>query len=172
MSNFDYNTLFQVSKGIYDTINNTKIDIKFDNSLSYLIKASNPSLSEDEVDNICKELIECGVINKEGKFNKEFIQIKNFNQIIDIKIDDKYKQYKYNKDKKIFGELENNINLIALKVSETIFKAKKKEIKDEVYNQLETFMESIIERILSYLEDKASEQFEKLLKKYEEKKSC
>ena len=172
MSNFDYNTLFQASKGIYDTINNTKIDIKFDNSLSYLIKTSNPSLSEDEVDNICKELIECGVINKEGKFNKEFIQIKNFNQIIDIKIDDKYKQYKYNKDKKIFGELENNINLIALKVSETIFKAKKKEIKDEVYNQLETFMESIIERILSYLEDKASEQFEKLLKKYKEKKAA
>ena len=172
MSNFDYNQLIEVSKNIYDTIKNTKVDIKFDNSLSYLIKTSNPSLSEEEVDNICQELIECGVINKEGKFKTEFISIKNFKQIIDIKIDDKYQQYQYNKDKKISNELENNLNLIALKVSEALFNQKKKEIKDEVYTQLETFMESLIERIINYLEDKGSEQLEKLLEKYQDKKDA
>ena len=172
MSNFDYHGIYQFSKNLYDAIKNKEIDINFDNSLSSIIKASNTSLKEEEIDNICKELIECGVINKNGKFNTELVKINGFKQILDIKIDDKYLQYEYNRDKKCSEELENNLNFIALKVSENIFNNKKKEIKDEIYSQLETFMESIIERILDLLEDKINEQFEKLWKKYKEKKAA
>lgn len=150
MSTFDYRGLSQIINNILDSINNTVVDIKFDNSLSSIIKASNPSLTEEEIDNICKELIECGIINKDGKFNNKFIKIKGFKQILDLKIDDKYMEYEYIKDKQCSNELENNLNFIALKVSETIFINKKKEIRDEIYSQLETFMESIIERILNY----------------------
>ena len=172
MSTFDYRGLSQIINNILDSINNTVVDIKFDNSLSSIIKASNPSLTEEEIDNICKELIECGIINKDGKFNNKFIKIKGFKQILDLKIDDKYMEYEYIKDKQCSNELENNLNFIALKVSETIFINKKKEIRDEIYSQLETFMESIIERILNLLEDKVSEQFEKLFNKYKDKKAA
>ena len=172
MSTFDYRGLSQIINNILDSINNTVVDIKFDNSLSSIIKASNPSLTEEEIDNICKELIECGIINKDGKFNNKFITIKGFKQIFDLKIDDKYMEYEYKKDKQCTNELENNLNFIALKVSEAIFINKKKEIRDEIYSQLETFMESIIERILNFLEDKVNEQFEKLFKKYKDKKAA
>ena len=171
MSTFDYRGLFQITNNIIDSIKNTVVDIKFDNSLSSIIKASNPSLTEEEIDNICKELIECGIINKNGKFNNKFITIKGFKQILDLKIDDKYMEYEYKEDEQCSNELENNLNFIALKVSETMFNNKKKEIKDEIYSQLETFMESIIERILNLLEDKVNEQFEKLFKKYKDKKA-
>ena len=172
MSTFDYHGIFQVGKNIYDSIKNTKIDFEFNNSLSFILKTSNPNLNEEEIDNICKEMIECGIISKEGKFNTEFIKIKEFKQILDLKIDDKYMQYNYNDKKKCSEELINNINFIALKVNENTFNSKKMEIKDEIYSILESFIESIIERILNCIEDKVSEQFEKLWKKYKEKKAA
>ena len=125
----------------------------------------------EEIDNICKEMIECGIISKEGKFNTEFIKIKEFKQILDLKIDDKYMQYNYNDKKKCSEELINNINFIALKVNENTFNSKKMEIKDEIYSILESFIESIIERILNCIEDKVSEQFSKIYPKFNEEAS-
>ena len=171
MSTFDYKGLIQISKNIYESIKITKVDINFDNSLSTIIKASNPSYSEKEIDNICKELIECGIINKDGQFDSKYIAIKGFKQAFDIKIDDKYMEYEY-KEKKLTNELENNLNFIALKVSESVLNNKKLKIKDDIYEQLETFMESIIQRILDLLEDKVNEQFEKIWQKYKNKKAA
>ena len=171
MSTFDYKGLIQISKNIYESIKITKVDFNFDNSLSTIIKASNPSYSEKEIDNICKELIECGIINKSGQFNSKYIAIKGFKQAFDIKIDDKYMEYEY-KEKKLTNELENNLNFIALKISESVLNNKKLKIKDDIYEQLETFMESIIQRILDLLEDKVNEQFEKIWQKYKNKKAA
>ena len=47
---------------------------------------------------------------------------------------------------------------------------KKKEIKDEIYNKMETFVQSIIERILDIIDDKISEKIEELWKNYKKKK--
>ena len=171
MSTFDYQGLIQISKNIYELVKNTKVDVNIDNNLSSVIKSSYPSLNDEEIDIICRELIECKIINKNGKFDDKFIKIKNFKQIFDIKIDDKYMGYEYIEGKQCSEELENKLNFIAIKISETVFNNKKNEIKDEIYTQLETFMESIIQRILLFLEDKVDEQFEKLLKKFKEKKA-
>ena len=170
MSNFDYKGLINLSQNIYNAIQGTTVDVKSDNKLSTLIKASNPSYTDEDVDNICKELIECGVIRNNGKFNKNFIQIKGFKQSFKLIIDEKYLEYKYDPKRRISEELEKKIDFIALRVSKLTLDNRKKEIKDEIYNRMETFMQSLIERILDILEDKISEQFEKLLEKYKKKK--
>ena len=64
-------------------IKGVKINYQIDNrSLSVLISKSNEDFSEDKINNIIHELVECGAINiKEGKFNMNFIENKNFVQI-------------------------------------------------------------------------------------------
>ena len=170
MSNFDYKGLIEFTKTIYNSIQNTKVENKLDNSLSILIKNSGNSYTEEEVDCICKELIECGVINKKGEFNSKYIQIKDFKQYFLLKIDEKYMKYEFDDKKHISKDLEKKLDFLALKVSNLTVENKKNEIKEEIYDKLENFMQSLIERILEILEDKVSEQFEKLWKKYQENK--
>ena len=170
MSNFDYKGLIEFAKTIYNSIQNTKVENKLDNSLSILIKNSGNSYTEEEVDCICKELIECGVINKKGEFNSKYIQIKDFKQYFLLKIDEKYMKYEFDDKKHISKDLEKKLDFLALKVSNLTVENKKNEIKEEIYDKLENFMQSLIERILEILEDKVSEQFEKLWKKYQENK--
>ncbi len=114
-------------------------------------------------------MIECGIVNKEGKFNEKFVEIKNFKQSFEIKIDEKYSKIEFN-NRKISKELEKNLCFILLKISENTLNDKKKEIKDEIYSQLENFMQSLIERILDILENKINEKNEKFLNKIDEKK--
>ena len=115
-------------------------------------------------------MIECGIVNKEGKFNEEFIEIKNFKQSFEIKIDEKYSNFEF-KDREISKELEKNLCFILLKISENTLNDKKKEIKDEIYSQLENFMQSLIEKILDILENKINEKLENFLNKIKEKKN-
>ena len=49
MSTFDYRGLSQIINNILDSINNTVVDIKFDNSLSSIKKASNPSFKVEDL---------------------------------------------------------------------------------------------------------------------------
>jgi hypothetical protein len=82
MSGFDYKGLSTFVTNIYNTIKSTKVEAKLDTNLSTLIKNFDSTYTDEDVDNICKELIECGVINKKGEFNKKFIQIKDFEHLI------------------------------------------------------------------------------------------
>ena len=170
MSGFDYKGLTLFARNIYESINATKVEAKLDTNLSTLIKNFDSNYTDEDVDNICKELIECGVINKNGEFNKNLIQIKDFEQVFMLNIDEKYLQYK-NENKEISEELAKKIDFMAIKVSKLAVDNKKKEIKDGIYERMEEFMQSLIERILDIIEDKVSEQFEKLWKKYQEKKN-
>ena len=166
----DFKGLTIFAKNIYESIQNAKVDAKLDTNLSTLIKNFDSSYTDEEVDIICKELIECGVINKKGEFNKEFIQIGDFEQIFLLKIDEKYLQYEYDQNKIISEELSKKIDFMAIKVSKLAVDNKKNELKEQIYERMEDFMQSLIERILDILEDKVSEQFEKLWNKYQTKK--
>ena len=170
LSNFDFKGLIDISKNIYELIKNTKVEVKTNNDLSTLVKSLDDSLSNEEVDNICKELIECGVINKKGEFNSKSIGIKGFKQCFSINVDEKYSKYECN-NKEISEDLEKRIDFLALKVSSLALENKKKEIKDEIYERMETFVQSIIERILDIIEDKISEKFEQLWNKYKNNQS-
>ena len=173
MSNFDYKGLVDISKKIYNLIKNTKVETKNNNKLSAIIKLLDSTLKENDVDNICKELIECGAIDKEGNLNLHFISIKGFEQCFSLKIDEKYLKYNNDNNKKeISQDLEQKILCLALKLNKnsTKIENRKKEIKDEIYNKMEEFIKSLIERILDTVENKVSEQFEKLWNKYKKKK--
>ena len=169
MTNFDFKSLIEVSKNIHDLIKNTKVEVKTNNNLSTLVKSLDESLTKEEIDNICKELIETGVINEKGEFNSKFIGIKDFKQCFPIKIDEEYSKYNYIK-REISDDLEKKIDFLALKVSKLALENKKKEIKDEIYERLETFTQSLVERILDLIEDKISEKFQQLWDKYKKKK--
>ena len=104
-------------------------------------------------------MIECGIVNRDVKFNEEFIEIKNFKQSFEIKIDEKYSKIEF-KDRKISKELKIKLCFILLKINENTLNDKKKEIKDEIYSQLENFMQSLIERILDILENKINEKID------------
>jgi len=125
MSNFDYKGLSNFAQNIYNSIKNTKLETKSDTNLSTLIKNLNSSYTDEDIDNICIELIECGAINKKGEFNKKFIQLKEFEQYFNPKIDEKYLKYAYNKNRKISENLEKKIELIAMKVSKLVVEKKK-----------------------------------------------
>ena len=159
ISTFDFKGLISISTKIHEAIKSTEINVEVNNNLSYLIKSANSGLNDEEIDEICKELIECGIVNKEGKFNEKFVEIKNFKQSFEIKIDEKYSKIEFN-NRKISKELEKNLCFILLKISENTLNDKKKEIKDEIYSQLENFMQSLIERILDILENKINEKID------------
>ena len=169
MTNFDFKSLIEVSKNIHEFIKNTKVEVKTNNNLSTLVKSLDESLSKEDIDNICQELIETGVIDKNGEFNSKFIGIKDFKQCFSIKIDEEYLKYNYTK-REISDDLEKKIDFLALKVSKLALENKKKEIKDEIYEKLETFTQSLVERILDLIEDKISEKFQQLWDKYKKKK--
>ena len=170
LSDFDYKGLINIVDNIKNTIKNSKICNKSKNDLSTLIKNLDSLLDEEKVDDICKELIECGVINKNGELNKKMSQIKNFEQSFILTIDEKYLNYEFNEKKNISNELKEKLNLLFSKMNKVNLNNRKEEIKNDIYNKLENFIQSIIERVLEFLEDKASEKIEKLYEKYKNKK--
>ena len=170
LSDFDYKGLITIKDNISNTIKNSKICGKTDNNFSTFIKSIDSEYNDEIVDEICKELIECGIINKNGELNKKFSQIKGFEQCFKLNIDEKYMKYEYNEKKNISNELNKKLNLIFSKMNKVNLINKKNEIKNEMYNKLENFIQSIIERILELIEDKVSEKLEKLYEKYKKKK--
>ena len=170
LSNFDYKGLINIIDNIRKTIKNSKICNKSKNDLYSLIKNFDSLIDDEKVDDICKELIECGVINKNGELNKKMCQIKGFEQSFILTIDKKYLIYEFNDKKNISNELKEKLNLIFSKMNKVNLNNKKEEIKNDIYNKLENFIQSIIERVLELIEDKASEKIEKLYEKYKNKK--
>ena len=132
ISTFDFKGLCSISDKIHEVIKSTEINVEINNNLSYLVKNANSNLSDEEIDEICKELIECGIVNKEGKFNEKFVKINNFKQSFEIKIDEKYSKIEFN-NRKISKDLEIKLCFILLKISENALNDKKKKIKDEIY---------------------------------------
>ena len=169
LSNIDYQGLNTMKNNIKSILKNEEYGKDLDNNLSTLIKALDPSLSEEKVDEICIELIECGVINKKGELDKKFNKLKSFEQCFQLNIDEKYMKYEYNNNRKISNELQEKLNLIYAKVNKTNLLNRKEEIKNEMYEKFENFIQSIIERVLEIIEDKASEKLEKLWNKYKNK---
>ena len=169
LSNFDYKGLVNIFDNIKNTIKNSNMCNKSKNDLSLLIKNLDTLINDEEVDDICKELIECGVINKNGELNKKMCIIKGFEQSFILNIDEKYLKYEFNNQKIMSGELKEKLNLIFSKMNKVNLNNKKEEIKNNTYNKLENFIQSIIERVLEFIEDKASEKIEKLYEKYKNK---
>ena len=167
-----YNTLNIIKDKIYNILKNSKLQNESKIELSSLIKTVEPSFSDEDVDEICKELIECGVINKNGELNKKISPIKGFEQSFKLNIDKKYLKYEYNKKNNISDKIREKLNLKLIfgKMNKVNFNTKKNEIKDEMYNRLETFIQSIIEKILELIEDKVGEKLQKLYEKYKKKK--
>ena len=170
LSDFDYNKLSTIKDNISKIIKQSKICSKTDNNLSTFIKNLDPEYKDEIIDEICKELIECGVINKNGELNKKLSQIKEFEQCFKLNIDEKYMKYEYKEKKNISNELSKKLNLIFSKMNKVNLNNKKNEIKNEIYKKLENFIQSIIERILELIEDKVSEKLEKLYENYKKKR--
>lgn len=105
LETFDFEGCFNCIKDIFNSIKGIKLSGKIEINLSILMTKSNEELSEIEIENICKELIECGVINKDGKINKNFIDDKAYKQAFKkIEIDKKFKNIEINKEKKLLKE--------------------------------------------------------------------
>ena len=172
LSTIDYNSLSIIKDKVCSILKDSKICNESKNELSSLIKSIDSSLDEETVDEICKELIEYGIINKNGELNKKISPIKGFEQSFKLNIDEKYSKYEYNNKKTITDKIKEkvNLNLIFGKMNKVNFNNKKNEIKEEMYNRLETFIQAIIEKILELVEDKVGEQLEKLYQKYKKKK--
>ena len=155
---------------IIEKIKITKIEYKIDNDLFALISKSNEDFTEDKINNLIKELIECGAIDKnKGIFNMEFIEKKDFVQILNFKIDKKFKNIEFIKEKKISKEALLFLNSFKDKFSKNALDNKITQIKDQVYKEIENFLQNNIKMILDYLIDKSSEKLENLYNKFTNK---
>ena len=171
LKNFDYKGFHNGLADIYKLINKIEVNIQLNNNLSHLVLQSNKDYKKDEIHNICKELIECGDINKEGHFKTELINDKNFNQSFILKIDKEFYKCKYNSKKEISKELIKCLNDIAFKTSEKALNNKKREIKDEIYKEIENYLQRMIKDILDSLVNKTFDKLENLYKKYKKRKN-
>lgn len=170
LKTFDFKGCKNCLVDIVEKIKNTKINYQIDNYLFTLISKSNEDFSEDKVVNLIQELIECGAIEqKEGKFNMDFIEDKDFVQSFKFKIDKKFKNIKFNPDKKISKETSTFLNSFKDKFSQKALNNKTEQIKDQVYKEIENFLQKNIKMILDYLLDKVSEKLEDLYNKFKNK---
>ena len=170
LTTFDFKGFKNELVDIYKSINKLEVNVQLNKNLSHLILQSNKDYNKDEIDNICKELIECGAINKDGHFKSEFIKDKNFNQSFSLEIDKKYNKFKYNNKNEISDELNKILNNIAFKVSEKALNNKKREIKEEISKEIENYFQRVFKDILDCLVNKAFDKFEDLYKKYKKRK--
>ena len=167
---FDFKGCKNCIVDIFKKIKNTKINYETDGYLFTLIAKSNEDFSPDKVDNLIEELIECGAIDhNEGKFNMDFIEDKDFVQSFKFKIDKKFKNIKFNQDKKISKEASTFLNSFKDKFSQKALNNKINQIKDQVYKEIENFLQNNIKMVLDYLLDKASEKLDNLYNKFKNK---
>ena len=171
LKNFDYKGFHNGLADIYKLINKIEVNIQLNNNLSHLVLQSNKDYKKDEIHNICKELIECGAINKEGHFKTELINDKNFNQSFILKIDKEFYKCKYNSKKEISKELIKCLNDIAFKTSEKALNNKKRQIKEEIYKEIENYLQRMIKDILDSLVNKTFDKLEHLYKRYKKRKN-
>ena len=167
VTNFDFKRCKKCLEDIIPMIQNIKINRKIDKSLFKLISKSNADFSEDKINKIIIELIECGAINKEkGIFNMDFIETKDFVQIFKFEIDKKFKKIQFKEGKTISKEIKEFLKNFKEKFSQKTLNNEINEIKDNVYKEIEESLRKYIKMILDYLLDKASEKLEDLYNKY------
>ena len=146
--------------------------------LSNIFKDIDNNLTQEKIDNICKELIEYGAIKNTSflfvsnwEFNKKYIDDKDikFPKILKLKVDDKYKKIRYKKEKEkeiIPYETLTYLNKITNRLSLKALNNKKQQIKDEAYKIIERHLSQNLKIILDYLMNKTCEKVENLIEKY------
>jgi len=170
LETFDFKGCYNCIKDIFNSIKGIKLPGKIETNLSKLIAKSNEELSEIEIENICKELIECGAINKDGMFNTDYIDDKDFKQAFKkIEIDKKFKNIEINKEKKLSKETLDFFNSFKNKFSEKALNYKIEEITENVYKKIEAILSKYIKMLLDRLLDKACEKLENIYNKCQNK---
>ena len=171
IKDFDFNGCMKCFEDIFRMFKEkAKNNYPIEKSLFKLISKSNEDFSKDKINKIIHELIECGAINKkEGKFNMDFIENKNFVQIFKFEIDKEFKKITINENKKLSEETSEFLNNFKDKFSENTLNNAINEINDQVYKIIENSLREKLKMILDYLIDKASEKLEDLYNKYKNK---
>ena len=109
ISTFDFKGLCSISDKIQESIKSTEINVEINNNLSYLVKCAKSDLNDEKIHEICKELIECGIVNKEGKlYDKINNKINYIKDESKVKINDLVN----NVENKFFGNINNILNEI------------------------------------------------------------
>ena len=166
VNTFNFKGCKKCLEDIIKQIKNTKINYEIDKNLFTLMLKSNKDFGEEKVDNIIKELIECGAIDqKEGIFNMDFIENKDFVQSFKFIIDKKFKDIKFNEGKEVSKETLEFLNSFKDKFSLNALNNKKKIIQDQVYKVIENHLQKYIKMILDYLLNKASKELDNLCNK-------
>jgi len=144
--------------------------------LSNLLKDIDKNLTQEKIDNICKELIEYGAIKDTAflfgsnwELNKKYIEDKDikFPKIFKLKVDDKYKKIKCKKENEMISyEALTYLNKIANRLCLKALNNKKQQIKEEAYKVIERHLSQNLKIILDYLMNKTCEKVEILIEKY------
>ena len=172
LNTFDFKECYNCINNIFNSIKETKLSGKIERNLSKLINKSNEKLSETEIEKICKELIECNVLNKDGMFNMDYMDDKDFKQAFKIEIDKKFKNIEINKEKQLSKETLDFLKTFKNKFSEKALNFKIEEITNNVYKEIEFILGKYIRMLLDCLFDKACEKLEDIYKKYQNKIQC
>ena len=183
---FDFKGLNNFTVNSIESIQNAKFknEVKSDDlfTLSNILKNIDKNLTQEKVDEICKNLIEYGAIKNNSSFfsfskkwelNKEYIEDKyiEFPKVLNLKVDDKYSKIKYDKKKTISYETIKYLNKIANRLSLQAINKKKQQIKDDVYAIFEKHLTENVKLILNYLMNKSCEKIEFLISKYSAQKT-
>ena len=172
LNTFDFKECYNCINNIFNSIKETKLSGKIERNLSKLINKSNEKLSENEIEKICKELIECNALNKDGMFNMDYMDDKDFKQAFKIEIDKKFKNIEINKEKQLSKETLDFLKTFKNKFSEKALNFKIEEITNNVYKEIEFILGKYIRMLLDCLFDKACEKLEDIYKKYQNKIQC
>jgi hypothetical protein len=181
--NFDFRGFHNCIVHCAEFIKNSKVKYEVNKDgdlflLSNILKDIDNNLTQEKIDNICKELIEYGAIKNTAflfgsnwEFNKKYIDDKDikFPKILKLKVDDKYKKIKYKKEKEkeiIPYETLTYLNKITNRLSLKALNNKKQQIKDEAYKIIERHLSQNLKIILDYLMNKTCEKVENLIEKY------
>ena len=181
--NFDFRGFHNCIVHCAEFIKNSKVKYEVNKDgdlflLSNIFKDIDNNLTQEKIDNICKELIEYGAIKNTAwffgsnwEFNKKYIDDKDikFPKILKLKVDDKYKKIKYKKEKEkeiIPYETLTYLNKITNRLSLKALNNKKQQIKDEAYKIIERHLSQNLKIILDYLMNKTCEKVENLIEKY------
>ena len=115
---FDFQELRDLMVNCVKIIKNSKADYKVNKdadlfNISNILKNIDRHLTEEKIDNICKEFVECGAITYEKNFFntkwkfaedfKNYIDDKNieFPNLLDLKLENKYTKIECDKTKKL-----------------------------------------------------------------------
>ena len=179
---------FNIDKDFIKGTKGNNIVIRFDGSLRTLVQIkfqSYDDTNENKINEICQQLIEYNVINKEGKIDINQIDNKELNQGYLLQIDNELKEIESSKENyfkysdQILGLDFNMTNRYINYINEVSYNFDKKNIemkKEEIYNRLtrEALKKTqpIIDFLVNFFLDKYKEHLQKkdIEEKNQEKK--